>query len=270
MLGIPAPHWNDEFSYLLAADTFAHGRFTNPTHPMWVHFESFHIIEQPTYMSMYAPAQGLMLALGQLIWHPWFGQWLTTGLMCGSLCWGLQGWLPPAWALFGSLLAALRLGILSYWMNSYWAASVAALGGALVLGAMPRLRHRPRLGPAVAMGIGLVILANSGLVYTVPFSLAMVGWLIGGKRPPFQVSLRTVVAPAPPDHSHARRIADLLLLLSRHRQSVPHDVPGEPGNRRDGPRLSEEQRGQARTSVAALRRTSLDASLCRPVLGISR
>src|SRR5216683_2598177 len=195
---IPKPFLTDEFSYLLMADTFAHGRVTNPTHPMWIHFETFHVNQQPTYASMYYPAQGLFLTLGQVVFgHPFWGVWLSVGLMCASICWALQGWMPPAWAFLGGILAIIRLGTFSYWANSYWGGAVAAIGGALVLGAFPRIKRRGRVRDALILGLGLAVLGNNrpyeGVFYSAPILLALAMFILRSKDP--MASMRRVFLP---------------------------------------------------------------------------
>ncbi len=158
----PLPRVHDEFSYLLAADTFAHGRLTNPPHPMWEHFETFHVLQQPTYASKYPVGQGLILALGGvLLGHPFYGVCFSVALMSAGVCWMLRGIMPARWGLFGGFMVIVLYGCSSYWARSYWGGAMAGLGGALAYGGFFRLMRRVRIFPAVIGGIGLAILANT-------------------------------------------------------------------------------------------------------------
>jgi hypothetical protein len=163
-LGPPPPSVHDELSYLLAADTFARGRLTNPTHPQWQHFESFHTLQRPSYASKYFPAPGLALALGQVVaGHPIVGTWLTLAAAGAAVCWMLGAWLSPGWSGLGALLLVLRPQIALGWGDSYWGGGVPLLGGALVLGAVARLLPpaQVRVVDGLALAAGLLLVANS-------------------------------------------------------------------------------------------------------------
>jgi len=179
LVGIHHPRTQDEFSYLLAADTFTSGRVTNPPHPMWRHFETVQVIQQPTYASKYPPGQGLLLGFGQWAFgNPIIGVWVMSGLMCAAVSWMLIGWMPNRWAFFGGLLTVIQFGIGGFWAQSFIPAALPAASGALLLGAARRLAENPRVRHALIAAIALVLLANTrpwtGFVLaTLPFSLIL-------------------------------------------------------------------------------------------------
>jgi hypothetical protein len=193
------PGTHDEFSYLLAADTFTHGRLANPPHPMWIFFDTFHVLQHPTYASMYPPGQGAVLALGAFLGHPWIGVLLTMSIMFGVLLWMLQGWFPPQWAFLGAVLPLLRFGTFSYWMNGYWGGELPAIGGALVLGALPRVLRWQRPRDAILLGLGAAILSNTrpleGLVLFAPVILVLSIWIFNHRSPSWRVTLPKVIIP---------------------------------------------------------------------------
>jgi hypothetical protein len=196
---VPQPKVHDEFSYLLAADTFAHGRLANPPHPLWIFFDTFHVIQHPSYASMYPPAQGMALAIGKLLGQPWIGVLLSVAAMCMAFTWMLQGWVPPEWALLGGILVWARFGVFSYWMNSYWGGAVAATGAALVLGALPRIWDHQRPRDAIVFGLGASILAISrpveGAIFFVPFGVAILWWALRLDAPSRAAATRRIVLP---------------------------------------------------------------------------
>ncbi len=155
---IPTPDLYDEFSHLLVADTLRHFRLANPMHPMHQFFETFFVLQEPSYSSIYPIGQGMALALGWTIFgHPWAGVVLSGAVFCALCYWMLSAWTTPSWALVGGLLAVFEFGPLNLWMNSYWGGAVSASAGCLVFGALPRLQENGRTRDAVWLGLGLGI-----------------------------------------------------------------------------------------------------------------
>jgi hypothetical protein len=199
----PLPFVPNDFSFLLAADTFAHGRLTNPMPAMWTHFESIDITVQPTYMSMFFPGWGLALAAAQaLVGHPWIANLCFDGLMCAAICWMLQAWLPPGWALLGGFLAVLRIGLFTYWINTISGgnALLDAFSGALVLGALPRLLKNARLRDGILMALGMALLAIArpyeGLLLCLPVTVVLARWIWkGDHRPRPAILVRRAALP---------------------------------------------------------------------------
>ncbi len=205
----PSPIIEDEWGYLLSADTFAQGRLTNETHELWQQFETIHQFHQPSYQSKYPPGQSLLLALGQVLGHPIIGVWIGVAFMVASIIWMLMAWMPRRWAWVGGWVVTCQYvvigqpfltGTFGYWSQSYWGGALAAGGGALVFGGAARIIKGPQVSSAVALASGLLILANTrpleGLLAALIPCLWVAFWFLrqnGGARMP---AIKKVVLPA--------------------------------------------------------------------------
>jgi hypothetical protein len=198
---IPLPRVHDEFSLLLGAQTFALGRLTNPTHPLWVHFETFHVLQQPTYVSIYPPAQAAMLAVGIAMGHPWLAVLACWMLTCGAFVWMLRPWFSPGWAFCGGLLLLARMP-LTYWSDSYWGGALAALSGAIIVGAAGRIwfQRTARWRYGWLLGAGIAVLLNrrpfEGLLVTAWIGLMLTYWLFKKADKPVVRQATRMAAPA--------------------------------------------------------------------------
>src|SRR5215212_3844578 len=198
--GFPVSHVHDEFSYILAADTYAHGRLTNPTPKQWESFEAPHVLVRPSYASKYPPIQGMFLASGELLFgDPAFGIWVSCGFAAAALFWMFIPWVGRRWAAIAACLFILFLGVNHYWAQTFWGGMVASGGGALFFAGWRRIFRSITVGSTLWMTIGGIILVNSrpfeGMVMMLPAMLVLIVWVLKDERTRPAERLSKVILP---------------------------------------------------------------------------
>jgi len=122
------------------------------------------------------------------------GVLVATAGMCAAITWMLQAWLPPYWAFLGGLLALMRIGLFSYWVNSYWGGALPALAGAVFLGALTRYCRKPSALHGILIAISVGILANTRMYEgALLVGAAVVSMAMHGRMRNMRLTLRTVV-----------------------------------------------------------------------------
>ena len=153
---------------------------------MWPHFETFHVADAADIHEQVPSGASLVFGdWAEIVRAPWFGVWISFGLFAGAVCWMLQNWVPPVYALIGTAISLARISISGYWMNSYWGGAVAAFAGCLVLGALPRLiRRNARARDSAIFSLGLFLLAITrpyeGLALAAGAGVALLFWRMRG------------------------------------------------------------------------------------------
>jgi len=147
------PVWfEDDYGYLLTADTFVHGRLANPPHPMRGHFEAMFILQEPKYVSAYLPGNPALLAAGRLVTgRAIAGSIAVTVIAAMALLFALRAWVAEELAFAVACIAAVH-PVVSEWSDSFHTGSLSMLGGALIAGAVGRRRY------GALFGIGAVAL----------------------------------------------------------------------------------------------------------------
>jgi hypothetical protein len=276
---LPIPSGADDFSYILLGDTLRHLRMANAAHPLHQFFEAVFILQEPTYASIYPLGQGIVLALGQVVFGSyWAGVLISDGVFCALCYWMLRGWVAPIWALAGGLLAVMEFGPLNPWVNSYWGGAVSAGAGCLVFGSLPRLRVSPRIryGASLGTGVGLQILARPfealflGVAVFVYFAFALRMNLRAFARPVFSASGVIVAAlglTLLQNKAVTHSWTTMPYMLSRYQYGVPATLTFQPNALPHRPMTAEQKldyeaqkavHGAETDSVAAYFRRLID------------
>lgn len=146
------PKYHDEFSYIVQTRMVAQGRLWAPAHPLPQFFESFQLVAEPVYGSIYFPGAAVLYAPG--VWFGW-PHWVIPLLLSGTavgLTFRIIAELIDAVA--GLLAAMMLVSLPIFRLQSLMAMSAipALLLGLAMIWAWLNWRRKHSIGWAILIG----------------------------------------------------------------------------------------------------------------------
>lgn len=171
------PKYHDNQSYAVQAQIIASGRLWLPAHAHPDFFDTFHVIGQPVYASMYFPGAAMLFAVGVLLHLPWWVVPILVAAGCVALLYrvtaelidGLAGLLAALW-----LVSLIWFRHLSAMLMSH---TVLLLVGLAIIWAYLRWRRGKQLRWALLIGafagFGAITRPADALCYALPIGFGI-------------------------------------------------------------------------------------------------
>lgn len=196
------PKYHDSQSYAIQAQIIASGRLWLPPHPMADFFDTFHVIVEPVYCSMYFPGTAMVFAVGLLAGLPFWPVAAVISAGCVALLFRViaeivDGWsallaavwlMSLMWFRYVSVIVLsqplmLLLGLAMFWAYLHWRRK-RGIGWALLIGTFAGFAAitRPADALAYAVPLGFAILFDC---FRKPFRdfLTVAGAIVTGAAP---------------------------------------------------------------------------------------
>jgi hypothetical protein len=147
------PHWHDELSYVIQMRMLAQGKLWMPPHPVWEFFETFYLVTDRVYASIYFPGTALLY-----VPEIWLNLPLITLPICAAgACVALTFWIlakliDPLSALMGALLV-ISIPIVRLMSIMVMSNMPVFLMGLLLIFSWMHWKENRRLRWALLMGV---------------------------------------------------------------------------------------------------------------------
>ena len=232
------PKFHDEHMHLLQMRMLAHGRLWMPPHELADHFDTFHVLVQPVYASIYFPGTALIHVPSVWLNLP---TWVTPLLLAGATV-GLMYRVTSELlddAVAGLLGALLLLSLhmfrfLSLMVMSH--AAVTMLGLAVVWAYLRWRRARDLRWAAVAgalLGLAAITRPFDAIAFAAPVVVAVAAVVLRAPDGPRRAALTVVTAAAAAMPCVALQLIENVGITGR-----ALDTPHQFYARRDNPNLS--------------------------------